>query len=64
MTGEVNDVIPFGPVMNFVVLIVVSIWADEILQALIGSANKVTNLIQKQLIDRLPFNGKNNKAKK
>lgn len=53
--------IPFGPVMNLVVLIILSVWASEILEALVTSSNRVVALVQKYLINKLPLNGINKK---
>ena len=59
-----SQTIPTGPVINLLILIALSLWSDEILQAFIGAGNKVTDLVQKQLINRIPLlNGNSKKAK-
>lgn len=50
-----------GTKYEYGILIVLSVWASEILEALVGSANKVVALVQKTVLARLPFNGNNRK---
>ncbi len=56
--------IPTGPVTNLLILIVLSIWSSEILDALISAANKVTMLVSEKLIARIPLLNGNSIKKK